>query len=79
MIKAEEIREWENSEIYARLEELKEEGFRLRFQTGTMELENPKIFKNIRHDIARLFTVLKEREIAEEFEEPIGQSDKSNE
>ena len=79
MIKAEEIREWENSEIYARLEELKEERFRLRFQAGTMELENPKFFKNMRRDIARLLTVLKEREIAGKSEEPIGQSDQSNE
>lgn len=72
MIKAEEIREWGNSEIHARIEELKEEKFRLRFQTGTMELENPKIFKDIRRDIARLLTVLKEREISGKSEDSIG-------
>ena len=72
MIKAEEIREWENSEIHARIEELKEEKFRLHFQTGTMERENPKILKDIRRDIARLLTVLKEREISGKSEDLIG-------
>ena len=72
MIKAEEIREWENSEIHARIEELKEEKFRLHFQTGTMELESPKILKDIRRDIARLLTVLKEREISGKSEDLIG-------
>lgn len=64
-MKAEDIRDWDDSEIEARLEELKEEEFKLRFQNATMELENPNLPKSIRRDIARLKTVLREREIAQ--------------
>ncbi len=78
-MKAEEIREWDNVEVLARLGELKEEQFRLRFRTGTMQLENPKMLQHIRRDIARLHTILREREMAGESEEPTGQSDESTE
>jgi large subunit ribosomal protein L29 len=63
-MKAEDIREWDDTEIHARLGELKEELFRLRFSTATMELENPRLLRNIRRDIARLKTILRERELA---------------
>jgi len=63
-MKAEEIREWDDGEIRARIEELREEQFRLRFRTATMELENHKILQAIRKDIARLKTILRERELA---------------
>lgn len=63
-MKAEDIRDWENSEIEARLGELKEEQFRLRFRSATMELENPRVVREIRRDIARLKTILRERELA---------------
>ena len=62
-MKAEEIREWDDFEIGERLKELKEEQFRLRFRMATMELENPKILHSIRRDIARLHTVLRERDM----------------
>ena len=62
-MKAEEIREWDDFEIGERLKELKEEQFRLRFRSATMELENPKLLHSIRRDIARLHTVLREREM----------------
>ena len=78
-MKAEEIREWDNVETLARLGELKEEQFRLRFRTGTMELENPKVLQHIRRDIARLHTILREREMAGESEESTGPSDESTE
>jgi large subunit ribosomal protein L29 len=61
---AEEIRDWDETEIKARLEELQEERFRLKFRTATMELENPTLIKSIRRDIARLKTILRERELA---------------
>ena len=61
-MKVSEIREWANVEISARLEELKEDYFRMRFQAATMTLDNPKILKGIRRDVARLKTVLRERE-----------------
>jgi large subunit ribosomal protein L29 len=62
-MKAEEIRDWDNVEIRARLGELKEEKFRLRFRLGTMQLENPKMLQHIRRDVARLTTILREREL----------------
>ncbi|MEJ2542118.1 MAG: 50S ribosomal protein L29 [Gemmatimonadota bacterium] len=63
-MKAEEIREWDNTEIQARLAELREEQFKLRFAGATMELENPRMLRNIRRDIARMKTILRERELA---------------
>ncbi|MSR36987.1 MAG: 50S ribosomal protein L29 [Gemmatimonadetes bacterium] len=65
-MKAEEIREWEESEIQARLEQLREELFRLRFRSVTMQLENPRLINSIRRDIARLNTILRERELAQQ-------------
>ena len=65
-MKAQEIREWENSEIQARLGELKQELFRLKFRSATMQLENPRLINNIRKDIARLNTILRERELAQQ-------------
>jgi large subunit ribosomal protein L29 len=67
-MKAEEIREWDVTEITARLAELKEEQFRLRFRKTTMQLENPKMIQSVRRDIARLHTILREREISGETE-----------
>jgi large subunit ribosomal protein L29 len=63
-MKADEIREWDETEIQARLSELQEERFRLRFRSATMDLENPNILRTIRRDIARLMTILRERELA---------------
>lgn len=65
-MKAEEVREWDDFEISERLKELKEEQFKLRFQRATLQLENPKILQSIRRDIARLHTVLHEREMESE-------------
>lgn len=62
-MKAEEIRDWDEVEIEARLKELKEEQFKLRFQLSMMELENPNLYRQVRRDIARLETVKKEREL----------------
>ena len=58
-MKAEEIRDWDEVEIEARLKELREEKFKLRFQLSMMELENPNLFRQVRRDIARLETVKK--------------------
>jgi large subunit ribosomal protein L29 len=65
MMKAEDIRDWDNTEIEARLKELKEEQFKLRFQGSMMEVENSSLIRTIRRDIARLKTVLRERELAQ--------------
>jgi large subunit ribosomal protein L29 len=63
-MKADEIREWDAVEITARLKELREEQFKLRFRTSMMEIENHGTLKQVRRDIARLRTVLRERELA---------------
>lgn len=65
-MKAEDIRELADDEIQERLVELKEEQFRLRFRMATMELENPKLLTEIRRDIARMKTILRERELAQQ-------------
>jgi len=63
-MKASDIRDWDDVEIRARLGELREEKFRLRFRMGTMQLENPKMVQHIRRDLARLNTILRERELS---------------
>ena len=65
-MKAEDIRDMTDDDIRDRIEELKEEQFRLRFRSATMELENPQLTKTIRRDIARLKTILHERELVEQ-------------
>jgi large subunit ribosomal protein L29 len=61
-MRAEEIRELTADDIKARVAELEEERFRLRFRSATEPLENPLRLRTIRKDIARLKTVLTERE-----------------
>jgi large subunit ribosomal protein L29 len=63
-MRAEEIRELGDDEILSRIAELEEERFRLRFRSATEALEDPLRFRVIRKDIARLKTVLRERQLA---------------
>jgi large subunit ribosomal protein L29 len=65
-MKPQDIRELTAEEIQERISELKEEQFRLRFRSSTMELENPKLINQIRRDIARMKTILRERELAQQ-------------
>ena len=65
-MKPQDIRELTDEEIQDRLAELREEQFRLRFRSATMELENPKLISQIRRDIARMKTILRERELAQQ-------------
>jgi large subunit ribosomal protein L29 len=65
-MKAQDIRELTDEEILERIQELREERFRLRFRSATMALENPKLLTEIRRDIARMKTVLRERELAQQ-------------
>ena len=60
-MRAEEIRELSEADIQARIAELEEERFRLRFRSATEPLENPLRLRTIRRDIARLKTVLTEK------------------
>ena len=61
-MRAEEVREMSVDDIKSRVAELEEERFRLRFRSATEPLENPLRLRTIRKDIARLKTVLSERE-----------------
>lgn len=63
-MKAEDIRDWDDAELRARLKELREEQFKLRFSSSTMQLESNALVGKVRKDIARLMTVLRERELA---------------
>jgi large subunit ribosomal protein L29 len=60
-----ELRELPEDELHARLDSAKEELFNLRFQLATGQLDNPMRIKDVRHDIARIMTVLSERELVE--------------
>ncbi len=61
-MKVKEIRELSTEDIQAKLVETKEELFNLRFQQAMGNLEKPSRIRDLRHTIARLKTVLKERE-----------------
>jgi large subunit ribosomal protein L29 len=64
-----ELRDLPVDELHARLDSSKEELFNLRFQLATGQLDNPMRIKEVRHDIARIMTVLTERELDAEPEE----------
>ena len=64
-MRAEEIRELSVDDIKSRVAELEEERFRLRFRSATETLENPLRLRTIRKDIARLKTVLTEKQQGE--------------
>ena len=62
-MKPKEIRELDHEELQAKLRALKEELFRLRFQLATAQLENPMRLRQVRKDIARVHTIIREREL----------------
>ena len=64
-MKVKEIRELSTEEINKKLVEAKEELFNLRFQQATGSIEKPSRIRELRHTVARMKTVLKEREINE--------------
>jgi large subunit ribosomal protein L29 len=61
-MKANEVRELSADDLKARLEELVTERFNLRFRSATESIENPMRFRAIRRDIARLQTILREKQ-----------------
>ena len=64
-MKVKEIRELSTEEINKKLVETKEELFNLRFQQATGTIEKPSRIRDLRHTVARMKTVLKERETNE--------------
>ncbi len=67
-MKAVEIRDLSLTEINQKVSDLKAELFNLRFQLAVNQLENPQRIKAVKRDIARLKTVLRERELKETAE-----------
>lgn len=63
---AKEIREKSNTELEKEIETLKDELFNLRFQQATGQLENTARMRTVKKDIARIKTVIRERELASE-------------
>ena len=60
---ASEFRELNDDELRTRLTEAKEELFNLRFQLATGQLTNNRCISTVKRDIARIYTVLREREL----------------
>ena len=62
-IPASELRELTGEELVARAREAKAELFNLRFQMATGQLDNNRRLRTVRNDIARIYTVMREREL----------------
>ena len=60
---AAELRELTNEELVLRVREAKEELFNLRFQMATGQLDNNRRLRTVRHGIARIYTIMREREL----------------
>ena len=64
MMKASEIRELTAEELSAKLGELKKDLFNLRLQLATNQLDNTNKINEVKHDIARVNTVIREKQLA---------------
>ncbi|WP_347489939.1 50S ribosomal protein L29 [Desulfoscipio sp. XC116] len=62
-MKAKELRDMTVEELQKKMNDTKDELFRLRFQLATGQLDNPMRIKEVRRNIARVITVIREREI----------------
>lgn len=60
-MKAKEIRAMSAAELDSKLVELKKELFNLRFQHATNQLDNPQKLADVKHDIARVKTIIREK------------------
>ncbi|MCK5554313.1 MAG: 50S ribosomal protein L29 [Deltaproteobacteria bacterium] len=67
-MKVRELRDKSDSELIEQERELREELFNLRFQHATGQLENTMALVRVKRDIARVKTILRERELARERE-----------
>lgn len=62
-MRAEELRDLTDLELEQKIREFKEELFNLRFQHATAQLDNPMRIKEVKKNIARIKTVVREREL----------------
>ena len=77
-MKAADLRELPDEELLSRLEAQKEELFNLRFQAATGQLDNPMRVKQVRHDIARILTILRTRRTEDELALAVAQADRES-
>ncbi len=63
-----ELRGAGDEELVSRLREAKQELFNLRFQVATGQLDNNRRLQTVRRDIARIYTVMRERELGITYE-----------
>ena len=68
MIKMTEIRKLTTEELNKKLEENKKELFNLKFSLSTGNLEKPHRIKELRHEVAKIKTVIRERELSSKEE-----------
>ena len=68
-MKASEIREWNPDELEGELETLRRRLFDIRGQAVTEKLEDPSLLTKIKRDIARIETVIRERQLAGQAQE----------
>ena len=68
MIPANELRSMTNAELNQRLQEAYQELFNLRFRKATKQLDNTARIRVVRRDIARIKTIMRERELQAEWE-----------
>ncbi len=64
-MKINEIRDLSTPELEVKLQECKQELFNLRFQKAVNQLENPKRIGDVKKTIARILTIIHERELAD--------------
>jgi large subunit ribosomal protein L29 len=77
-MKPAELRDLPDEELLTHLEGQKEELFNLRFQSATGQLDNPMRVKQVRHDIARILTILRGRRSEEELREAVAAADRAS-
>lgn len=65
LVKASKIRELTDEELNKKVSDYKEELFNLRFQLATGQLDNPMRIREVKKNIARCKTILRQRELAQ--------------
>ena len=63
-MKAQEVRDMNTAELTVKLDDLKKDLFNLRLQHATNQLDNPIKIADVKRDIARVKTIIREREMA---------------
>ena len=61
-MKASQIREMTREELEQKYRELREEHFKLRFQAASGQIEKPHLLRSVRRDIARVLTIINEKQ-----------------